>query len=198
MIYEILFPPDTLTPCAIKGVFRPSQESSNDHPVQESVGILATCQTLYAGARPVFFANNEFRVLIRDQEYFDSSIEFGEHEDGYPEAFTALKHVRKLSLDVGLYTLMFWEGGRGDAWLGQILAQIRNAPRIRSSHVLFEIERSPYLWSKSRKGRVVTRIVEIFKELSCSGDVTTTMGLSIGKNELDTSAYYDMLASIGG
>lgn len=66
MIYEELFPPDThtLTLYALDGNLY-SAQGSDGHIINESTTILATCQTIYAEARPVLLANNEFRILIR-------------------------------------------------------------------------------------------------------------------------------------
>lgn len=193
MIYDKLFPPDRVSLYAIKGVLR-SAGINEHYPSRPFAGLLTTCKTLYTEASSVLFANNQFRIVVRNDSEWEHREE---HGCSFPNVFSSLHRVRKLSLDILLRPLLHWEKEKEEAWLGQILAQISAASSIRSLHMRFEVG-DHYLRSQAHEDLAFNYVVSLFKNARCSGNITATMGLSIGKYSLNTSGYYEMLASIGG
>lgn len=111
MIYEKLFPPDTLSLYANKGVLRLAGTSQHQS-VRPPVGLLLTCKVLYAEASSVLFAKNKFRVVIGNGSEWKHHKEHGYN---HPNVFSSLHRVRKLSLAIMLRPLLHWEQGKEEA-----------------------------------------------------------------------------------
>lgn len=70
LIYEQVFSSDQLHLFAIEGILFKAR-SQHRYPINASLRLLRTCQTVYTEAKPVVFESAQLKILVRDKQFWE-------------------------------------------------------------------------------------------------------------------------------
>jgi hypothetical protein len=206
-----MFPTSKIDVYAIKGSLHKAEDAytvAGDH-----VAILSTCRAIYTEAKPVLYANTEFRIHVQDrywlhlwpsETYFER---FGvDDEDveadpslwielnpwlGNPRSIVPLNIVRVLSLNIEANISV---EGKKWTWTGQLKHTLREARHLEKLQIILNCE--PELgFDQDETNKTLRTIGQIVK---CGGAVTGKMSLVLGAYGFASASYYQMLAELKG
>ena len=189
LIYELIFPPCTVDLYTSKWI--DGEDRSSRTPA-----ILATCQTIYTEAKPIFYQNTEFNVgLSCDPLCFEDSLSEDEDDaaldDLYQHARPHIDRMRKLSLKISLTNSSDWEEPEDkDRWFEEMaceLALLSEAPYLGKLHVTLEVGKYNKLTED------IGRIIDVISRYMCHVTVTVEIDPSLRFTDFRPSSYYARL-----
>jgi hypothetical protein len=197
MIYELMFPADSVTVHNIDGSLHSLPDA---HKVAaDYLGILTTCRKIHTEANPVLYSNTKFEVYIGCFETIISAW-YSPDSKGVcrinpwldnPRSIVSLRNARKLSLTMEASVS---PEVRKRVWTEQIKNDLRGASDLK----LLDITLKATSNGQFDQDETDHTLWFLEQSMSCDGPIKARMDLELGSMRFDPTNYYRMVAALRG
>jgi hypothetical protein len=190
LIYAMIFPPCTIGLYAAALGFRRNENWN--------LALLATCRTIYAEAKSVFYENTDFHVWrCYNPEPEPLSDKASLSQDPRVSAYMKLEtkpQIRKLSLAIKLIDASSWANSQAKVrWykrLASDLTLLSEAPHLKKVHIHLSATIGPGIAAE------LDQMINLLHQAMYRFAPTITIHPSLRRTDFKLSAYFDLMAKL--